>query len=160
MIAVDEPDGTTDIYRYKCCCNSSHAPCKKKRDCPKGKNDFYISGEVEDIPDEAMISVEKVNTSELDDMEIDNVGYIHCDAQGSENFIFSKGREFIKKNRPVILYENKDFYGTYLYDNIVKNYPNYLEESKFDIKKYCMEELNYTKYIDRYEGGIDTLLIP
>jgi len=30
----------------------------------------------------------------------------------------------------------------------------------FDIKKYCMEELGYSKCIERFNGGIDTLLIP
>ena len=93
-------------------------------------------------------------------MKLDNIGYIHCDAQGSENFIFSKGIETINKYRPVILYENKELYGTYLYDNVCKSYPTYSEESKFDIKKYCMEQLHYSKFVDLFNGGIDTLLIP
>ena len=66
----------------------------------------------------------------------------------------------IKKYRPVILYENKELYGIYLYDNVCKSYPNYTENSKFDIKKYCMEQLNYSYFIDKFNGGIDTLLIP
>jgi FkbM family methyltransferase len=103
---------------------------------------------------------EEVSLTTIDNMKLDNIGYIHCDAQGSENFIFSKGIETIKKYRPVILYENKDFYGTYLYDNICNAYPEYKEESIFDIKKYCMEKLNYSKFIDKFNGGIDTLLIP
>lgn len=103
---------------------------------------------------------EDINLTTIDNMKLDDIGYIHCDAQGSENFIFSKGIETIKKYRPVILYENIELYGTYLYDNICKSYPNYKEESVFDIKKYCMEQLNYSKFIDRFNGGIDTLLIP
>jgi len=103
---------------------------------------------------------EDIKLTTIDNMNLDNIGYIHCDAQGSENFIFSKGIETIKKYRPVILYENYEFYGTYLYDNICNSYPNYIEEGKFDIKKYCMEQLNYSKFIDRFNGGIDTLLIP
>lgn len=103
---------------------------------------------------------EKINLTTIDDMDIDDIGFIHCDAQGSENFIFSKAKETIKRCRPIILYENIELYGTYLYDNICKNYPTYIEESKFDIKKYCMEELNYSEYIDKFDGGIDTLLIP
>jgi FkbM family methyltransferase len=103
---------------------------------------------------------EDITLTTIDNMKLNNIGYIHCDAQGSENFIFSKGIETIKNNRPVILYENKDFYGSYLYDNICKSYPNYKEESNFDIKKYCMEQLNYSKFIDRFNDGIDTLLIP
>lgn len=103
---------------------------------------------------------EEVKLITIDDMGLNDIGFIHCDAQGSENFIFSKGIETLKKNRPVILYENKDFYGTYLYDNICKNYLEYEKESKFDVKKYCMEELHYSSFIDNFNGGIDTLLIP
>ena len=93
-------------------------------------------------------------------MELDDIGFIHCDAQGSENFIFSKGIETIKKFRPLIFYENNEIFGRYLYDNVCKSYTNYIEEGKFDVKKYCMEQLNYSKFIDRFNGGIDSLLIP
>jgi FkbM family methyltransferase len=103
---------------------------------------------------------ENINLTTIDNMNLDDIGYIHCDAQGSENFIFSKGIETIKKYRPVILYENNEIYGRYLYDNVCKSYPNYKEESVFDIKKYCMEQLNYSTFIDKFNGGIDTLLIP
>jgi FkbM family methyltransferase len=103
---------------------------------------------------------EEINLTTVDSMKLDDIGFIHCDAQGSENFIFSKAMETIKKYRPVILYENNELYGRYLYDNVCKSYPNYTKESKFDVKKYCMEELNYSKFIDRFNGSIDTLLIP
>ena len=103
---------------------------------------------------------ENISLTTIDDMALDDIGYIHCDAQGSENFIFSKGLETIKKCRPVILYENMDFYGTYLYDNVCKSYPSYKEESLFDIKKHFMQELGYSKFIDRFNGGFDTLLLP
>ena len=103
---------------------------------------------------------EVINLTTIDDMNLEDVGYIHCDAQGSQNFIFSKGLETIKKYRPVILYENIDLYGTYLYDNVCNSYPEYKDESGFDIKKYCMGQLNYSAFIDRFNGGIDTLLIP
>lgn len=103
---------------------------------------------------------ESICLTTIDDMALDDIGYIHCDAQGSENFIFSKGLETIKKCRPVILYENMDFYGMFLYDNVCKSYPSYKEESLFDIKKYFMQELGYSKFIDRFNGGCDTLLLP
>jgi FkbM family methyltransferase len=104
---------------------------------------------------------EMITLTTLDSMKyIDNIGFIHCDAQGAENFIFSKGLELIKKNRPVILYENNKIYAKYLYDNVFNSYPEFKEESIFDIKKYCMEELNYHSYIDCFNGSIDTLLIP
>lgn len=103
---------------------------------------------------------EDVLLTTIDRMNLADVGYIHCDAQGAENFIFAKGIETITKDRPVILYENNEVYGRYLYDNVCQSYPNYKEESRFDIKKYCMEQLNYSHFIDRFNGGADTLLVP
>ena len=103
---------------------------------------------------------EYVNMITIDDMKIEDIGFIHCDSQGSENFIFSKAIDTFTKYKPVILYENKDLYGKTLYNNVVKSYPEYTEESLFDIKKYCMEKLNYSKFIDEFDGGIYTLLIP
>jgi len=47
-----------------------------------------------------------------------------------------------------------------LYDNVCKSYPSYKEESLFDIKKHFMQELGYSKFIDRFNGGFDTLLLP
>jgi len=104
---------------------------------------------------------EPIELIKVDDMtDIENIGYIHCDAQGSENFIFSGGVERLKKDRPVILYENNEKYAQYLYNAVCQSYPQYKTESKFDIKKYCMEELNYSEYIDRFNGSDDCLLIP
>jgi FkbM family methyltransferase len=103
---------------------------------------------------------ETVTLTTMDTMNLDNIGYIHCDAQGSENFIFSKGVETVKKYRPVIYYENNEEYGKFLYNIVCKAYPDYKEESKFNIKKYCMEELQYSKCIEKFNGGIDTLLLP
>jgi FkbM family methyltransferase len=103
---------------------------------------------------------ENVKLTTIDSMNLNNIGFIHCDAQGSENFIFSKGKETIRKNRPVILYENNELYGKYLYDNVCRSYPDFIDESKFDVKKYCMDELNYSAFIDKFNGGQDTLLIP
>ena len=103
---------------------------------------------------------EDINLTTIDNMNLDNIGYIHCDAQGSENFIFSKGLDTIEKYRPLIFYENNEQYGKYLYNNVCKSYPQYKVESMFDIKRYCMEKLGYSKFIDKFNGGIDTLLIP
>jgi FkbM family methyltransferase len=103
---------------------------------------------------------ETVTLTTMDTMNLDNIGYIHCDAQGSENFIFSKGVETVKKYRPVIYYENNEEHAKFLYNIVCKAYPDYKEESKFNIKKYCMEELHYSKCIEKFNGGIDTLLLP
>ncbi len=103
---------------------------------------------------------EQIKLTTIDSMGHDNIGYIHCDAQGAEPFLFSGGKELIRRDRPVILYENYGLYGDYLYKNIKNSYSQYEIESQFDIKKYCMEELGYSNYIDRFNGGIDTLLLP
>ena len=105
---------------------------------------------------------ENVKLVTIDSMDIDNIGFIHCDAQGAESFIFSRALETIKKHRPVILYENNRGHKIckYLYDNVCKNYPEWKEEANFDLNKYCMETLNYSKCIDRFNKSYDTLLIP
>jgi FkbM family methyltransferase len=102
------------------------------------------------------IGGEKVELVTIDSMNIENLGYIHCDAQGSENFIFSQAKETITKYRPVIVYENKDRYGDYLFDMVCKTYPDYLEYKDFSLKDFCMNELNYSEWHD----GYDILLIP
>ena len=103
---------------------------------------------------------ENITLITVDNMILDNIGFIHCDAQGAETFIFSKALNTIKKNRPIILYENNIIFAKYLYESVCNSYPTYTTESVFDIKKYCMEELNYSTCIDNFNGSIDTLLIP
>jgi FkbM family methyltransferase len=103
-------------------------------------------------------SGEEINITTIDDMDLDNIGYIHCDAQGAESFIMSKGINTIAKHRPVILYENN--MGNYLYNTVCNAYPEYKEESIFNIKDYCIEHLNYTECITGFNNGNDNLLIP
>jgi FkbM family methyltransferase len=103
---------------------------------------------------------EEIQLTTIDSMNLPDIGFIHCDAQGSENFIFSRAMETVKKYKPVIYYENNELYGRYLYDNVRVSYPEYAEESRFDIKKYCIEELGYSGFIEQFNGGADTLLIP
>jgi FkbM family methyltransferase len=100
---------------------------------------------------------EKIQLTTIDEMKLDNIGYIHCDAQGAETFIFSKGTETIKAQRPVILYENNARFAKYLCETVHKAYPQYETEGAFDLKKYCMEELKYTRSI---MFGCDELLLP
>jgi FkbM family methyltransferase len=104
---------------------------------------------------------ESVKALVLDNIGHENIGFIHCDAQGSENFIFSSGKEFIKKHRPVIFYGNNSKYpeSRYLYNNVCKYYPEYKDESVFDIEHYCIVTLGYSKVINRF-NGVDDLLIP
>ena len=103
---------------------------------------------------------ESIKLIQVDDIDHTDIGFIHCDAQGAENFIFSKAKNMIKKYRPVILFENNEKYGKYLYNNVCRSYPKCHENSIFNLKNYCMNELKYSKYIDRFNGSIDTLLLP
>jgi hypothetical protein len=107
---------------------------------------------------------ESINLTTIDSMDLENIGFIHCDAQGAESFIFSKGLDTIKKDRPIIYYEDMSqetgVAAKVMFKNICEQYPQYQEESEFDIKKYCMENLGYSKCIYRFNDGIDCLLIP
>jgi len=103
---------------------------------------------------------EEIDLITIDAMPIESIGFIHCDAQGSENFIFSAALEIIKKYRPVIFYENNAKFAKYLYDSVCSRYPEYQKESKFNVEEFCMKELGYSSCIHQFNGGIDSLLIP
>ena len=105
------------------------------------------------------VNGEEVEFITVDNMDIDNIGYIHIDAQGAENFILSKATNLIRKYKPIIYYENNVKYHTKLYNKVCSSYPAYVEESKFDIKKFCMD-LGYSNIIERFNGGDDDLIIP
>lgn len=103
---------------------------------------------------------ELTNCIKLDDLNFENIGYIHCDAQGAEPFIFSTGTQFIKKHRPIILYEDMNLYGNYLFNIIKSSYPEFIDNSKFDIKNYCVKELGYYCISNFNNSGFDSLLLP
>jgi len=105
-------------------------------------------------------SGEDISLTTIDSIEIDNLGFIHCDAQGSENFIFSKATKTIAKHRPIIYYEDNFNIAKYLFEKVQNSYPQFMEESLFDIRKYCQEELGYTKHEPRFDGKGDSILIP
>jgi len=94
----------------------------------------------------------------LDDpsLGLDNIGFIHSDAEGSENLVFYGARELIRKNRPVIYYENYRVCGSELFDHIRTHYDIPKEILYFNVKDYCMNELGYKTYIHRQ----DSYLIP
>lgn len=105
---------------------------------------------------------EPIDMITVDDMNLNNIGFIHCDAQGSENYIFSKSIRTLAINKPVILYENNGLrYRTqYLPDEVAKHYPEFVKEKNFNLTDFCMTYLDYKSYTDDYDGSIDTLLLP
>ncbi|HEY0770957.1 MAG TPA: FkbM family methyltransferase, partial [Sphingobacteriaceae bacterium] len=103
---------------------------------------------------------ERIELTTVDRLSIDKIGFIHCDAQGSESFIFSNAVETIKKHRPVIFFENNKKYYRYLYESVCAHYPEYRTESEFDVTAFCLNELGYSDHIDRFNDSINTLLIP
>uniref|UniRef100_A0A6C0IU08 Methyltransferase FkbM domain-containing protein n=1 Tax=viral metagenome TaxID=1070528 RepID=A0A6C0IU08_9ZZZZ len=102
---------------------------------------------------------EQINLVTIDSMKIDNIGFIHCHAQGSESFIFSKGINLITKYKPFILFSNNRRQNTYLYKEVCLNYLNYYEESNFDLVDFCINNLGYS-IIYNFNNSIDDLLIP
>ncbi len=103
---------------------------------------------------------ESIKCITFNSLNIENVKFIHCDAQGAEPYIFSYAKDFIKIYRPVILFENYLLTGDYLFNNIKKIYPEFDKESNFNLKKYCCEELGYTAIDNIFGSKEDTLLIP
>ena len=102
---------------------------------------------------------ESINLTTIDTMGHDNIGFIHCDAQGAEPFLFSHGLETIKRDRPVILYEDWKCDNGVFFDTVCKAHPKYKNESKFDIKEYCINHLNY-KLPSSGNWGWNILLLP
>lgn len=100
----------------------------------------------------------KMSAVYLDDpaLGLENVGFIHSDAEGSENLIFYGARELIRRDRPVIYYENYRVCGSELFEHIRTHYTIPDDILYFDVKDFCMNELGYRTYIH----GQDSYLIP
>jgi FkbM family methyltransferase len=106
---------------------------------------------------------ERIKCFQLDKYtpELDNIGFIHCDAQGSDPFALWGAKDIIARCRPVIFFEDKALgAGPIFYDHVCKHYPQYAEQSKFDVISYCMDELNYTKAFRGFNNSENNLLIP
>ena len=59
-----------------------------------------------------------------------------------------------------IYYEDNFNYDKHFHTDVSNSYPQYKQESLFDIKEYCMNILGYRQCITRFNGGNDNLLIP
>jgi FkbM family methyltransferase len=98
---------------------------------------------------------ESVKCYKMDDLNLENIGFIHSDAQGAEPYIFWGAKETIRKFRPIIFYENAKN-ESYLFENIKKYYDVDSEIYNFSIKDFCINELGYRQHIE----GNDSYLIP
>lgn len=74
-----------------------------------GKSNF--SGWVSQKESFQEISISKkilINTAKLDDFNFENIDFIKIDVDSHEGFLLEGAKEFLKKNNPVILIENKE----------------------------------------------------
>lgn len=109
---------------------------------------------------------ESIKLITIDEMRLKDIGFIHCDAQGSENFIFYSGKETIRKNRPVIYFEDNtrstndesQRLCNIVNSNYIGNNSINLKASQFDLVNYCFNELKYSQIIRM--SPRDILLIP
>lgn len=101
---------------------------------------------------------ERVRCFKLDDLagSVRDVGFVHSDAQGADGFWLWGAQGIIRRDRPVIFYENHVVHGSYLRDTIVKELAPPKEVVDFDVKAFCMETLGYREY----RHGYDSLLVP
>ena len=142
-IDLDGSEKGTVGLRYT---SESHLPCNF--------GGIGLGGDGETVDSRSLDSL--LDTNELPE----SIGFIHCDAQGAENFIFASSKKTLERHRPVVLFEANSKYAPYLHDNVCKHYPEYEKESEFDLIDYCMNTLGYRTCIERFNGSIDTLLIP
>lgn len=106
---------------------------------------------------------EKTSCYKMDDIDFQNLGFIHSDAQGCDNIIFWGGRETIAKHKPIIYYEDSNFderqlqLNTNIYlETIKKNYDIPNEALSFDVANFCIHELGYKTF----KSGFNSYLIP
>lgn len=99
---------------------------------------------------------EPIELTTVDDLKVPNVGFIHCDAQGAEPYIFSHAVLTLLQHRPVVYYENNR--DNYLHEKVKQNYPAWIWQSNFDVASFCQATMNY-HYLPRFHG-LDDLLIP
>jgi FkbM family methyltransferase len=104
-------------------------------------------------------SGEDIDLVTLDSLEHQNIGFIHCVAQGSESFLFSKGLNLITNFKPFILFSNNKGQNNYLYKEVCKSYPDFYNEANFDLVEYCINNLGYTS-VKNFNNSINELLIP
>lgn len=108
-------------------------------------------------------SGEEVHCYKIDNLKLDNLGFIHADAQGSEPYIFWGARETIKKYMPIIFYEDESIdlnnniknNGNIFKESILKKFDCDEEVYNFNVDDFC-RELGYKNIIK----GHNTYLIP
>ena len=93
----------------------------------------------------------------LNDLDIDDCGFLHIDSQGAEQHIIYSGLEFIKKHKPVIIWENNIKFDLSLVNRVNQDNSIPNEVKTFDIEK-ALTNLGY-KHFEKW-SGIDTLSVP
>lgn len=83
---------------------------------------------------------EIVNLFAIDKMELTNVTLLKVDAEGAEPMVFWGGRETIRRDLPVIFFENGQKLGDQSFADL--NIP--AEVRNFNIQTWAVDELGYT----------------
>lgn len=99
---------------------------------------------------------EDVIFTTVDDMPHTDIGFIHCDAQGAEQYIFSKAQETIKRDRPVIYYENPKTDDGKFIKRVEMAHPD-RTEGDFDVEQFCAD-LGYKRI--EIDDRVNILLVP
>lgn len=100
-------------------------------------------------------SGELVPCFKLDDFSVDTVGFLHLDAQGSEPLIAYGAQNLIKRDKPIIFFENNRWNN--LERRIRRAFPELQDLLDFNICEFC-KTLGYQDVIKVSRGN--WLLLP
>lgn len=91
---------------------------------------------------------------------VDRVHFIECTAQGSEAFIFSSGKAFLRKHKPIIALSDPTSLSSHIASEAVSAaYPAAGHHADFDLVKFCVEELSYKSIIHAPFGNEEMILL-
>jgi FkbM family methyltransferase len=87
---------------------------------------------------------EQIEMRTLDSLNLSNVSYLKIDVEGAEKLVIYGAQETIRRDRPVILYENKKQVSDQMKQMLLsvdQGYP--AEVEAFDIQQFLFEQLRY-----------------
>jgi FkbM family methyltransferase len=128
--------------------NTMHDRCNEGQPVKYNTNDEVNYGGVE-----LGIGNENVNMYTIDSFDFRNVSFMKVDVEGCEKMVFYGAQEMIRRERPVILFEDKKTISNEM--RKIMNISKRVE--RFSIIDLCMNELGY---VTQKKMKRDILLIP